>query len=181
MELLRTFSDKEKLVGSKNYISWSFQLKTMLRSAEVWDEVISVPRSATPLTDSELKKKKNKAIAIFQATVKDIILPTVRRYDDDPATLWVQLKQRYESQAVQRSLLLKKKLSNIKKLGFMSIEEYLHEVEEFFLELINIDQPVDDEEVSFTILNGLPEDWGPFFRREYYRCEGEADRRRSGE
>lgn len=69
--------------------------------------MIDVPANALIISAGDFKKKKVKAIAVIQATVKDVILPTIRRYDDDPATLWTQLKQRYESQAVLRKLLLK--------------------------------------------------------------------------
>lgn len=92
MDLLKHFSNQGKLEGPKNFIPWSFCIKTILRNNEVWDEVIDVPTNAPILLVEDLKKKKFRAIVEIQATMKDIILPTVRRYNDDPITLWTQLK-----------------------------------------------------------------------------------------
>lgn len=83
MDLLKHFSDQDKLEGAKNYIPWAFRIKTILKNKEVWDEVIDVPTNAPINSVGDLKKKK------IQAIVRDVILPTVRRYNNDHVALWV--------------------------------------------------------------------------------------------
>lgn len=81
MDLLKHLSDQDKLEGAENYIPWAFRVKTILRNNEVWEEVINVPAYAPIISVGDLKKKKVRAIAMIQDTIKDVILPTIRRYD----------------------------------------------------------------------------------------------------
>lgn len=65
MDLLEHFSSQDKLEGAKNYIPWSFRIKTILRNNEVWDEMIDVRANSPIISAADLKKKKFRAIAVI--------------------------------------------------------------------------------------------------------------------
>lgn len=123
MEIARLFSESDKLDGSDNYIPWSFKVKTMLRRDKTFDKVVAtgLPTIA-PMGEAlkEHERKKVKAISIFQVTVRNHLIPTVREYEDDPNGLWEHFKQRFELRATQRKLVLTRKLSNLSDKEYVS-------------------------------------------------------------
>lgn len=72
----------------------------------------------------ELNRKRVKAIAILQATVKDVIIPMICRYEEDPHSLWIHLKKCFESCVVQRKLILMKGLLEVRMPEGGTIELY---------------------------------------------------------
>lgn len=165
MEIARLFFESDKLNGSENYTSWSFKVKTILKRNEAFDEVVaSGPPAVTPTGEAlkEREKKKIKAISIFQVMVKDHLIPTVREYEDNPHGLWEHLKRRFESSAIQRKLVLTRKLSNLRMSESNSVEQYIRSVDDVRNELASIVQKVDELDLIYSVLGGLPLSWGPF-------------------
>lgn len=74
--------------------------------------------------------------------MKDVIIPIVRCFEDDPHLLWFHLKKRFESRAVQHKLILTKQLSNIKMIEGMTVEEYYRSDDEIVAQLAGIHQVV---------------------------------------
>lgn len=165
MEIVRLFSESVKLNGSENYVSWSFKAKTMLRRDEVFEEVVeSGPPTTTPTGDDlKLRRKKIvKAISIFQVTVKDHLIPTVREYEDDPHGLCEHFKRRFESRAAQRKLILTRKLANLQMTESMTREQYIRLTDNVRNKLAAIGQKVEEQQLILNILGRLPLSWGPF-------------------
>lgn len=164
MDLARLFSDSEKLEGSSNYQSWSFRVKTLLRKDELWEDLTHTPSPDVflPERQCELACRKIRAISIIQATVKDSIIPTVCRFEDDPHHLWLHLQQRFESRVVQRKLILIKKLSSVRMAPSGTIEEYCKQIDNIVGQLANINHTIPEEELMYTVFNGLPFDWELF-------------------
>lgn len=165
MEVARLFSDSDKLNGADNYMQWSFKVKTMLLRDEVFDEVVSSAPPGTAPTGEALKlfiKQKVKAISIFQLTVKNHLIPTVREFEDDPHGLWEHLRRRFESQAVQRRLILTRKLYNLRMTESMTVDQYILSVDEIRNELSAIGHKVNEIDLIHNVLGGLPSSWGPF-------------------
>ncbi|CAM6117358.1 unnamed protein product [Calypogeia fissa] len=156
------YSDSEKLDGSKNFMTWSFKVSRLMTQEKVWIELID-PDSAPPaMTVAELAAKREKAINIIALTVKDHIIPIVKRFVKDPRKLWAELKERFETTALGKQLVLRGKLDQIKMSEGMPVEEYARELDHIVSLLADIDLIVEDRELIRIALSGLPESWAGF-------------------
>lgn len=63
---------------------------------------------------------------------------------------------------MQRKLLLKRQLLCVRKSEATSVEIYLCDIEDILSQLAGIGEMVDEEELVYIILDGLPLSWGPF-------------------
>lgn len=87
------YSDKDKPDSSKNFIGWAFKVERQFRKDTVWFELVSPdPTKPMQLTPEQIEEKKEIAIYILSQTVKDHIFPIIKKYMDDPAKIWLQLK-----------------------------------------------------------------------------------------
>lgn len=78
------------------------------------------------LTAAEFARKKlEKTIYIFLITIKDRIIPIVKKSIHDQAKLWKELKIGFQSGAIGKQLVLKEKLSEIHLFEGMNIELYI--------------------------------------------------------
>lgn len=165
MEIARLFSESDKLNGADNYTAWSFKVETMLRGDEVYDEVVAKAPPTTIPTGEELKlwtKQKVQAMSIFQVTVKNHLIPTVCEFRDDPHNLWEHFQRWFESKAVQRKLILTRKLLNIRMLDSMSVDQYIQTIDKIRNELAAIGHKTNELDLIHNVLGGLPTSWGPF-------------------
>lgn len=157
------YSEKEKLDGSKNFVSWSFKVERQFRKDKLWWELVSPDTSRrVPLTPQQREEKIERAIYIFSVTVKDHIIPIVKKHIDNPAQLWVQLKSRFESAVLGKQLVLREKLSLVHLSEGGSLEEYVRELDYLVMQLADIDFQIDDKELIRIALKGLPASWRPF-------------------
>lgn len=158
------FSEAEKLTGMINYSDWATRAKLLLQDRECWEEVIVNPVDVNTLAGAakkDLMKRVIRAMALLAQTVTSIIMPAIRSHDGDPKGLWDYLKQRYEPQATQRKMLLIRKLGII-KMGTLSVETYLRNIEDIIAQLSAIKHTLTYEELIISVLNGLPYSWGSF-------------------
>lgn len=86
----------------------------------------------------------------------------MREYEDDPNGLWEHFKRRFESNATQRKLVLTRKLSNLRMMESMSVEQYIRSVDKVRNKLASIGQKVEEQDLIYSVLRGLPLSWGPF-------------------
>lgn len=67
--------------------------------------------STTCINPLEIEEdQKINVIIIFSAIVADHLIPTVHTFKDDPVELWLNLKQQFQSGALERQLALKNQL-----------------------------------------------------------------------
>lgn len=157
------YSDKDKLDGSKNFIAWSFKIERQFRKDKCWREVVN-PDHLNPvqLTTEQYEEKKERAIYIFSMAVKDHIIPIIKKFIDDPAKIWLQLKSRFESAAMGKQLILRERLAKVHMTEGGSVEEYVREIDVLVMQLADIDFTIEDKELMRTTLKGLPPSWKPF-------------------
>ncbi|CAM6096995.1 unnamed protein product [Calypogeia fissa] len=146
-----------------NYIPWAFKVERQFRKDKVWLELVC-PDPANPITVTaeQLVKKKEKVLYIFSVTVRDHIIPIVKKYIDKPNELWINLQSRFESAAVGKSLILKDKLTALCMVEGSRVEQYTREIDSIVMQLADIGTEVDDRELIRITLNGLPSSWKQF-------------------
>ncbi|CAM6089654.1 unnamed protein product [Calypogeia fissa] len=80
------YSDSEKLLdGSRNFITWSFKVSRLMTQQKVWIELVDPDNIPPAMTTTELTTKRKKAINIISLTMKDHIIPIVKRFVKDPS------------------------------------------------------------------------------------------------
>ncbi|CAM6103942.1 unnamed protein product [Calypogeia fissa] len=114
------------------------------------------------MTVAELAAKREKVINIISSTMKDHIIPIVKRFVKDPRQLWAELKESFETTSLDKQLVLRGKLDQIKMSEGMLVEEYAHELDHIVSLLANIDLIVEDRELIRIALSGLPKSWAGF-------------------
>ncbi|CAM6112937.1 unnamed protein product [Calypogeia fissa] len=110
-----SYSNRDKLDGSKNYVAWAFKMERQFQKDIVWFELICPdPVKPIPLTAEVRAEKLEKALYLFSISVRDHIIPVVKKHIDDPKELWQNLKIRYESAAMGKQLILREKLTLVR-------------------------------------------------------------------
>ncbi|CAM6099601.1 unnamed protein product [Calypogeia fissa] len=115
-------SKEEKLDGS-NYPLWAFRMRQILQEKDVWQVVREAEDNvsdnedgsddeddvADPLTRTQIKAKKRKALFLLTSSILDIV---ISRYTSitDPAILWSELKHAYGANTIERRRMLRRQL-----------------------------------------------------------------------
>lgn len=79
------------------------------------------------------------------------------RLRSDPEKLWITLKKKYESAAIQCKLDLKQSLFDLKMSEGSSVQDYLHAVERNMAQLGCVGETVSDQELISIVLRNLPD------------------------
>lgn len=172
MDLIKLFSENDKLDGSSNHLPWTIVVKNLLKRDESFDELnfgrtptengTYVPDGGAHLTAAEIKKKKVRAVSILAATVKSKFLPTVDKYGDDPAQCWAHFQQRFGGDLLQRQLLFEHRLNTVRMIDGSSVEDYINTINDLAGKLAGMNAEVEEVRLMHIVLRGLPISWGPF-------------------
>src|SRR5215469_590900 len=145
----------EKLDGS-NYHSWKYNMKMVLIERDLWDYVNEPPVAPTdPAELAKYKTKLNKALALvslFIATEQQVHI----RETETPKDAWLILQNIYEPKSRPRVMQLMKQFSSLKMDEDEQMIHYLNNVKRIADCLKEAGKPIDEEDIAFAILNGLP-------------------------
>lgn len=146
-------------------------------ATQVAPSVIASPHfslSTTCINLLETKEdQKINTIIIFSAIVADHVIPTVDMYKDDPAKLWLTLKQQFQLGALERQLALKNQLHYTRMKEGQTVEESIRKINTHVSELAKSNYQIDQKCLINTVLHGLPhprwetfiENFGLYMRR----------------
>jgi hypothetical protein len=165
MDKVSDFTESMKLTGCENHLNWSIRLKTILRIKNCWDDIVHQPILIHNLdgpAQQDIRMRRFKAIPIIQATVHNDLLPSICKFEDTPAELWVHLRHRYESRNTQRRLVLSHELSSVKLVDGGSLDKYLRHIDSVAAQLSNIGHRAPQSDLIHHTLKGLPASYGPF-------------------
>ncbi|CAM6110740.1 unnamed protein product [Calypogeia fissa] len=130
-------------------------MERQFQKDKVWFELIcSDPVNPIPLTAEVRAEKLKKALYLFSISVRDHIIPVVKKHIDDPKELWQNLKICYESAAMGKQLILWEKLTLVRMSESLGTETYLREIDNLVMQLGNINATVEDNELIRITLNG---------------------------
>lgn len=151
----------EKLEGAKNYTSWSFAMKNTLIVCDLWDCVNSPAEYKTQVGDDDIFKRLDaKTMAKICLSLTPRVYPTVMSATTAEG-MWKKLQAAYADSGLLRRLNLLRRLFNYKLSSFKSMEAYVSEIRATQQQLIEVNEPVDDEFVGLIMLTGLTEKFNP--------------------
>lgn len=130
-----------------NYGPWRFRVEMALKDKGLWGVV------STGEGDGD---KKDKALAIITATVKDHHLPILMACDGDPKEAWYKLAAAYQPKSASRQAQLRLEMSTFKKEPSEPIAKYVARALALWAEMRTSGVPVLQAEVTNAVLEGLP-------------------------
>lgn len=133
-----------------NYATWSTRMKLLLVRKDLWTE-----------TQSEVtldQRKNEKALAEIGLHVKDHHLPLVASCSQ-AHELWSKLEDIYKSKGQARKIQLRKELNTLRKESGEAVSKYVARAKALKNDLAAIGHRVSEEDVSYSILAGLPKEY----------------------
>lgn len=140
----------EKLVGSENWSTWSFAMKTQLELEDSWNCI--EPSGDNAVLDAEKDKKAR--CKIILAIDKSLYVHV--RDCNTSAEVWKSLKNLFQDSGLDRRIGLLQKLCSIQLVECSSVEDYVNQVISTAQKLNDIGFSVNDEWIGSLLLKGLP-------------------------
>ena len=100
-------------------------------------------------TEAEVMARKDQALATIVLAVEASLLYLLGD-PKDPAEVWEQLSKQFQRRTWANKLRLRKKLFTMRLKEGDSMKEHIKQMTEVFGELAVIDEPVSEEDKSFT-------------------------------
>jgi hypothetical protein len=138
-------------------------MQTLMEGYGVWNIAKRTkvkPDAATSATTAQVQdweKRENKAKVLLCMSVKDSIIPHIRKATTSTTT-WTMLKALYETSNKNCILFLKTKLLGIKMDENESVSSFLGHIKEVKDKLVNIGETVSNTDLVTITLNGMLED-----------------------
>lgn len=133
-----------------NYATWATRMKLLLVRKDLWAE-----------TQSEVvldQRKNEKALAEIGLHVKDHHLPLVASCTQ-AHELWSRFEDIYKSKGQARKIQLRKELNTLRKEPGEAVSKYVARAKALQSDLAAIGHRVSEEDVSYSILAGLPKEY----------------------
>lgn len=141
----------EKLMGSENWATWSFDIRTRLDLDDLW---VCIEE-----TTSDAVKEKNAKGKLILSVDKQLYVHIETA--NTAKEIWTRLKSLFQDSGLDRRIGLLQKLCSIQLAECKSVEEYVGEIVSTANKLTNIGFKVGDEWVASLLLKGLPEEYKP--------------------
>ncbi|CAM6100390.1 unnamed protein product [Calypogeia fissa] len=161
-------TQSDKLQGSSNYFLWSMKARNIFRKYKCWDLILAKiqttakGKSLLVFSPEETEEMSVNAILIFYSIVSDKIMAIVEENEEDPAELWILLKNMFEPSAMSRRIALEQQLNQIKMTEGQSVEDYLTVISNMQGQLAKVSSKEDDSRLITICLQGLPPSWRNF-------------------
>lgn len=143
----------EKLVGSDNWLTWSFAIEAQLRLEGLWEFVAG----SASIANAE---KEEKARCRLVLSVDKALYVYVRNCTTANA-VWKALKDLFEDSGLDRKVGLLQKLCSVQLEDCSSVEDYVSQIVTTSQKLGSIGFDVNDEWLGCLLLKGLPEAYRP--------------------
>jgi gag-polypeptide of LTR copia-type/Zinc knuckle len=141
----------EKLAGSSNYHSWSFEMKNLLKVKKLFKYI-----SQEAVND----EKSSECAAIISLCVEKSMFVYIRNLDS-PKQIWETLQSRFEEKGLTRKIGLLRNLIST-RLNGGGMETYLNSITDLANKLSGIGFKIDDEWLAAIMLAGLDDSYKPF-------------------
>ncbi|CAM6093651.1 unnamed protein product [Calypogeia fissa] len=167
-------SKEEKLDGSI-YPLWAFRMRQILQEKDVWQVVREAEDNvsdnedgsddkddvADPLTRTQIKAKKRKALFLLTSSILDIV---ISRYTSitDPAILWSELKHAYGANTIEQRRMLRRQLLTLRFLEGRSMPENFCILGALLSQLGAVGVSPANDELVDIVLDALPASWDVF-------------------
>lgn len=164
MDIAKALPDRDRLEGSRNYLTWAFKVEQILRKEKCWIVFDPDTRAleASLLNEEEKDEKREKGIIVICGTVSNNIIPTEKKLQNQPTLLWRALRDRYSDGALTSQMVLRDELSQVKITEAMTLEEYVSAIDELVCKLSDTDYEVEEKELIRIAMRGLPTSWRNF-------------------
>ena len=145
----------EKFSGS-NFPMWKLRVEMLLKKLEVW-VVISTP----DLRSKEFTKKNEEALYVIISNVTDSVLPTIAQHTS-ASEAWISLVHTYESKSVGNIILLRRQFYRKNLNADEEMISHINNLKSLALQLNSAGSKITNEELAYTVLSSLPEDYDNF-------------------
>lgn len=139
----------EKLEGTSNYNNWKFLMRMALVDFDLWKCI----------TGEDVDPDKDqRALAKISLALKPVCFIHVR-YAKSSKEAWDALQTAFEQKSTYRKLSLSRKFHRTRLENFSSMFEYINEIISVVQQLTDIGKNIDNEDVAWCLLNGLPDEY----------------------
>lgn len=149
-----TMQHMEKLVGSENWSTWSFAMKTQLELEDAWQCV--EPAEGATIDSTKDRTARCKMILAIDKNlfvhVKDC---------KTSSAVWKALKNLFQDSGLDRRIGLLQKLCSVQLTDCSSVEDYVNQIISTAQKLNEIGFSVNDEWIGSLLLKGLPSEYKP--------------------
>jgi hypothetical protein len=155
MATINEFKSIEKFNG-ENFGIWKFRMEMLLKSMEIWTMVDGTEVMPEDTKDMlPWKIKNDKAMATICFGLKNGQLAHIRKASTAKEA-WNSLEKIYETKNLTNQLLLRGQFFNCKMDEHEAMAEYISRVSNLAERLTDLDTPVTEQDIVYTILLGLP-------------------------
>jgi len=135
-----------ELLGPHNYITWRARMRFHLTAKDLWAAIVG---------DNPSAAISAKALAQIGLYVKPELLSTIERCTTAKEA-WDTLQRIYQANTVARKLQLRRELNTIKMATTETLTQYFTRGQDIQDQLRAMGHNVDDTDVAFALLAGLP-------------------------
>jgi hypothetical protein len=119
---------EDRLDGASNFLSWKVRVTLLLEENDLWDIVKDVVPSPTdPQQLAAHKKKEVKAKRMIMDAIKDHLIPHISE-KKMTKEMFDALVSLYQSENINRKMILRNKLRSIEMIRSDSVTSYLMKV-----------------------------------------------------
>jgi hypothetical protein len=154
----------EKLEGVDDFRAWKYRVMLILEENDLVSFVeqdIEEPEG----DEAKAKYKKDliKAKRIIVDSIKNHLIPHVSTLKT-PKQMMDALSRLFEGKNINRKMTLRTQLKNVKMQNSETIQSYFTRVSQIKEQLEAIGDSVEEDEITMTTLNGLPNSWESFIQ-----------------
>ena len=150
----------DKLDG-KNWLTWKFQMKHLLLTKGLWglvDGSETLTEDANAAAREEFQKKLQRTFSTIVLAIGASQLYLVTSCEQ-PRTVWEELRNHFERDALANKLLLKKRYFRLEMKEGTSIQKHLKHMKELTDRLAAMGVPIHEEDRVVTLLGSLPKSY----------------------
>ena len=143
-----------KLEGASNYRSWAKDMEMVMLRMKAWTLVTREPPAVDDRDDAWLEKDiwaRSEIHLWCSPHQQDLIHDTTTTYES-----WKILKDQYSTRSELKTVCLKKDFASVQKAPLETCTGYVKRVKRIVSELRDSGSHVNQQEVAFAILMGLP-------------------------
>jgi hypothetical protein len=158
------FRFEDRLDGASNFLSWKVRATLLLEENDLWDILKSV---VTPPTDLQQlvthNKSEMKAKRMILDAIKHHLIPHISKKKTAKEMIDA-LVSLYQSENINRKMILRNKLKSIVMTKSDSVTSYLMKVTQVRDQLVVVGKKVADAKLVIMAINGFSTSWEPFVK-----------------